>query len=221
MYQKGTAYLKAGNYPAAEEQFRLSVTNKQRVPESYAGLGTALLGTGDYMSAYHAFRSAATLDPTNAAYFYQGAYSALYAGDNHATIDYVNRYLRFHPRDINAYHLRFLADGKLLMRKQQIADAQTEVFLEPHKADVYNDLGIAYGNSGKYKYSEQALTRAIQLGPRVDRYYLDRAFVENLDKKQVAALRDLRTAHALTTDPATKKNTAEAIKNLIKYMATH
>jgi lipoprotein NlpI len=108
-----------------------------------------------------------------------------------------------------------------LARKAQIQDAETEVLLAPLKADVYNDLGIAFGNSGKYKLSEEALTRAIQLDPSVDRYYRDRAFVENIDNKQPAALADMRKAHAITKDPATKKYTAEAIKNLIKYMATH
>jgi tetratricopeptide (TPR) repeat protein len=220
-FQKGAVYLKARNYTAAEEQFRLSITDKQRMPESYSGLGTALVGAGDYMSAYHAFKNAAALDPANASYYYHAGFAALYAGDYHAAVDYVNRYLRFRPRDVNAYHLRFEADAKLLQRAAQIRDARIEIYLAPRNPEVYNDLGIAYGNSGKYKFSEQALTRAIQLSPTTDRYYLDRAFVENLDHKQPAALRDLREANTLTSDPTTKKNTAEAIKNLINYMATH
>jgi Flp pilus assembly protein TadD len=220
-FQKGTAYLKLHNYSGAEEQFRLAVKSKDRVPEAYAGLGLALLHKGDYMSSYHSFKNAATLAPNTADYYYDAALAALGAGDAHATIDYVTRYLRFRPRDIKAYHLRFTAYGKLLSRKEQVRDAQTEVILAPLNPEVYNDLGIAYGNSGKYKFSEQSLTRAIQLAPAEYRYYLDRAFVENLDHKQAAALQDLRKARALTKDAVAKKNLGLAIQNLIKYMATH
>jgi Flp pilus assembly protein TadD len=122
------------------------------------------------------------------------------------------------PNDVNGYHLRLLAYGKLLLRPKQVADAKTIIRLQPHSANAFNDLGIALGNAGKYHQSEQAFIQAIKLQPKNDGYYTNLAMVENLDKKPNLALQDLYRARSVATNPRTKEEINLAIKNLKKHM---
>jgi tetratricopeptide (TPR) repeat protein len=220
-FELGRTLLKAGSYKASEQAFRVSITSKKNVEQSYAGLGSAAFGAADYLAAFQAFKDAWALDPIHVQYTYQIALSALYAGKKFETVSYATRYVRAFPSDGKGYHLLFLGYGAQLDRKDQLAVTQREVTVQPGSAVGWADLGISYGNNGKNPLAEQAFTRAITLDPGIDQFYIDRAIALNLDRKQPAALKDLEKALAITKSPTTRKNVTAAIKSLRRYMATH
>jgi len=212
-YSKGKTYLVRGRYTLAESEFRKSISQGADVPASYHGLARAAEGRRDYATAYRAEKKAQHMQPTNVVYTYGAAYAALYAKDYHGSVAYASQYIKMRPKNPNGYHLRFLAFGGLLMHKQQVADAAMVVNLQP-TASAWNDLGIAFSNDSRLPRAIAAFTKAIQLKPKVAAFYMNRAIVENLDKRPDLALRDLTTARTFARDARTRKTIDVAIKNL-------
>lgn len=213
-YQRGSAFLKAGKYAQAAAAFKQAISKHLNTFGSQVGLGTAEEGLHDYHAALSAYRKAVPLQPKNAFVQYRAAFSALYAGDFHAAVFYATNYISLRPKDVAGYHLRFVANGDLLLHKQQVVDATYEVNLEPHSARSYNDLGIALTNDRQYKKASVAFGKAIALQPNNAEYYMNRGVEENLSSKFSLALRDLERARALTRDPALRKRLDSAIAYL-------
>jgi superkiller protein 3 len=214
-FDKGTAYMRAGNSRAARQQFVLSIRLHQRVADSYANLGSIALDERRAHDAFRAYQSAAQLGPNNPAYLYYAAYAALSAHDFNAAIPYVSRCIHLQPRNTAAYHLRFLAYGSLLDYRGQVRDARALVGLAPTSPIAYADLGIALFNDRKVRQAIQAFTRAIQLQPKEISYYINRAIAEQFSRQTDLVLRDLRTAKFLSKDPGTRKQIEQAIARVI------
>jgi superkiller protein 3 len=217
-YDRGQTYLKARSFTAAVAQFRLSIRRHQSVADSYANIGTASLDMGKDAAAYRAYKAAVSHNPSNAAYLYYAAYSALYAQDFRGAVSYATRFIGVQAKNPAGYHLRFLAYGKLLEHKNQVTDARVEVQLQPRSPDSYNDLGIALTNDGKFAAAVKTFTRAIRLRPAYLSYYTNRAMAENLNRQPNDVLRDLYTARSLAKDSLTKKQIDEAIANFKKHL---
>jgi len=217
-YDRGQTYMKVRNFPAALTQFGLSIRRNQRVADSYANIGTANLDMGKPAAAYRAFKAAVSHNATNAAYLYYAAYSALYNQDFRGAVSYATRFIGLQPKNPAGYHLRFLAYGKLLERKNQVKDASAEVKLQPRSPESYDDLGIALTNDGKFAPAVTAFSHAIHLRPASLSYYTNRAMAENLNGQTNAVLRDLHTARSLAKDSLTKKQIDEAIANFKKHL---
>lgn len=218
-YRAGQLDLSARDYRSAAPHFRKSIRQHRNVAASYAGLGEAEDGQGQYLKGYQAYRKAVSMQPHNQAYLYGAAYSALSARQFHDSINYASLLIQQNPKSVAAYHVRMIAYGSLTLTKQQLSDARKIVELEPNNPQALNDYGIALGNNRKYLESIQAFSRAIRLQPRYYAYYSNRAIVENVIHQQKAALADLKTAERLAPDPQTKKMMAVAIRNLKKQMA--
>jgi Flp pilus assembly protein TadD len=217
-YAAGLADLQARKYAAAETAFRQAIAKHDHVFASYVGLATAASDRHDYGTAYQAYRHAALMQPKNGSLQYQTAFSALYAEDYHAAVQFATRYIALRPKDWRGYHLRFLAYGDLLDRKHQVTDAAQVAKLQPHSASALNDLGIALANDGKYARSEKELTAAIKLDPTNPIYYSNRGQAEYQEKKLQAALRDFEKARALTKDKLRRKQLDAAIAYLRKQI---
>jgi tetratricopeptide (TPR) repeat protein len=173
---------------------------------------------GKPAAAFRAYESAVSHDPSNAAFLYYAAYSALYAQDFRGAVSYATRFIRVQPKNPAGYHLRFLAYGKLLDHKNQVKDARVEVQLQPRNPDSYNDLGIALTNDTKFAAAVKTFTQAVRLRPGYLAYYTNRAMAENLNGQPNAVLRDLYTARSLAKDALTRKQIDEAISNYEKHL---
>jgi tetratricopeptide (TPR) repeat protein len=213
-FQKGLAYLRAGLYDMAAQQFQLSIQHHQSMADSYANLGTIAIAQANYAQAYLNFQSAVQLQPKNSAYLYYAAFAALRAQDFSDAGTYATRYIAIDPKNPAGYHLRFLAYRYLMNRKGQVQDAQTLAQLQPKSAGAFNDLGIALTNDGKFPQAIQAFTRAIQLLPKNGTYYANRAQAENFNNQPKLALQDLETARSLAKDPQTRQQVDQAIFTL-------
>jgi tetratricopeptide (TPR) repeat protein len=217
-YANGQALLKAKQYKAAAAAFTRAVAHKDHVALAYVGLGTADSDLGNYVAGFKAYQHAATLLPRNAEIAYFTAFAALYARAYDSSVSYATKAIALDPKSYAAYHMRFLAYGRLKNKKKQVADAHSEVKLGPKYPEAWNDYGIALGNDGQLPQSISAFGRAIALKPLYWAYYKNRGIVEVYNKQQSRALADFTKAEALAPDPADKKILAETAANLKKRM---
>lgn len=217
-YLNGQALLKAHQYRQAEAAFHQAILQHDHVALAYAGIGTAKIDVGNFVAGFKAYQQAARLLPKNAAINYYTAYAALYARAYTSTVMYATRALALQPNVYLTYHLRFLAYGRLQLKKKQVSDARAEVRIAPGNPESWNDLGIALGNDGQLPASISAFGRAIRLKPHYWAYFKNRAIVEIYNKQLPRALADFQTARNLAPDPADKKILAETITNLKKRM---
>jgi tetratricopeptide (TPR) repeat protein len=214
-YKAGITELQGHNYAAAAKHFQQAITAHHHVADAYAGLGNADLRLGKYAAGYHAYVTAARMAPANANAVYGAALGAYTSKQFVDSIRYATEYIHLRPRVAAGYHLRMLAYDSLAKPKPQLADAAAIARLEPHDAQAYNDLGIAYGNNQKYKQSLAAFARAISLEGTNYSFYFNRAVIENIMKRRSAALKDMSKAQALAPTSRTKKAIA-AVKQRMK-----
>jgi len=217
-YARGEADLAAKKYREAEAAFRAAIKQKDHLAESYAGVGYAAAFLGDYKTSFEAYKQAHALAPRNNDYTYKTAFTALYFGDFHAAITYIDIFIKAEPKNAAGYHLRFLADGRLLRTKDEARDAGKVVALQPNYAPAWNDWGIALANIKQFKQAIAAFNHAISLDPKNYFYYENRAQTENYNHEPVRALADYKRARALDKDPATRKQLDDVISALEKQL---
>jgi tetratricopeptide (TPR) repeat protein len=217
-YEQGMALLKSRKYRQAETAFRQAINQKDHLVQSYAGLGYAATFLTDYPTAFVAYKKAHELQPKNDDYTYKTAYTALYSGDYHAALTYIDIFIKAEPRNAAGWHLRFLADGQLLRPKDEARDAGKVVQLQPKYGPAYNDWGIALAQIKEYKQAIAAFNQALKLDPNNWLYYKNRGVTENLNHQPALALKDLKRARQLTTDPGMQKQLDTVIRLLERQL---
>lgn len=215
-YDTGQTALRARQYRQARSEFQMAIHCHDHLTQAYANLGTANFDLGQYSAAYSAYRSATLRAPHDPSLTYITGFAALYAGKWKEAVAYATATLKLQPKSDVTYHLRFLAYGRLLLKKQQVQDASAEVKLKPYNSDYWDDVGIALYNDSKLADSIGAFTHAIQLQPSRWNYYKNRAISEVAGKKSKVALKDLEKAYSLASTRSDKKQLSIVIAKLKK-----
>ena len=206
--------MKQHQYAKAAAEYRVAINRHDRLAVAYAGLGNAQFQLKKYPQAYLSYKQALKLAPKNLGVLYYTAYTALYANDYAGSKKYISQYIKVRRRDAAAYHIRFLAEGRLLDKTGQEQDASIVVQLQPHNADAFDDLGIALSNNNKYQQAKSAFTTAIKLKPGRWNFYKNRAIVENRLKQKSAFLADLKMAYRLAPPGVEKHNLKIVIEKI-------
>jgi cytochrome c-type biogenesis protein CcmH/NrfG len=203
----GSALLRAGDLPDAENAFQRAVQLAPRMTQAQLGLASTLLREGKLKTAKEAFEATLRLDPKEAG-AYMGLSQVYYqAGSPKSAIDPLKKLIELHPDNALAwYHL-----GKLYGEDHQPALAleslKKAAALEPKQADIWRDLGQVTAYYTRNAEAEQAYTKALALTPNdpATHFLLGQLYMAQNDTPALRSQAEQEFQTTLKFDPKMQK----------------
>ncbi|PJZ77315.1 anaphase-promoting complex, cyclosome, subunit 3 [Leptospira neocaledonica] len=167
-YNLALSYFKKGEIPQAEEHFKLVVMRARggklaALSSSY--LGNISYNRGDYVSAEHYFREAATLTPNDAKALYNLSIVLKKNGKLEESVKYLELANQAGSNDPELF--RSIAEGfeQLNQGEQSINALQKGLKYNPNNLDLLFQLAETYYNRGDLLAAEETYRRIVDSTP--------------------------------------------------------
>ncbi|MEI1278878.1 tetratricopeptide repeat protein [Leptospira venezuelensis] len=167
-YNLALSYFKKGEIPQAEEQFKLVVMRARggklaAISNSY--LGNISYNRGDYVSAEHYFREAATITPNDAKALYNLSIVLKKNGKLEESVKYLELANQAGSNDPELF--RSIAEGfeQLNQGEQSINALQKGLKYNPNNLDLLFQLAETYYNKGNLLAAEETYRRIVDSTP--------------------------------------------------------
>ena len=153
--------------------------------------------TGKYALAVADANRAEKMIGESATNTWSRALSLVELGQYEAALKDLNKLLKIAPQ-LRFYAARAKCYGALGRRKEQIADLNIQVSLEPRSAKPLHARARAYMAQNKYKEALADANKAVQLGPRLRESYKLRAEIYDKTNKKALAAADRKTIEQIS-----------------------
>ncbi|WP_167482011.1 tetratricopeptide repeat protein [Leptospira andrefontaineae] len=167
-YNLALSYFKKGEIPQAEEHFKLVVMRARggklaALSNSY--LGNISYNRGDYVSAEHYFREAATITPNDAKALYNLSIVLKKNGKLEESVKYLELANQAGSNDPELF--RSIAEGfeQLNQGEQSINALQKGLKYNPNNLDLLFQLAETYYNKGDLLAAEETYRRIVDSTP--------------------------------------------------------
>ena len=138
-------------------------------PRVFYELGLSQLESGEYLQARLSLEQAVSLDPKQATYRNALGYANLHLGRLPHAVDAFREALKLNPDFPEAYNYLGVALAQSGQWGEAIAAFEKILTFQAYNTPqlVYQNLGWAYYNLGRYQEAEVALTTALRYDPKL------------------------------------------------------
>lgn len=178
--------------------------------------GISQLESGDYLRARLSLEQAVSLDPNRAVYRNALGLAQLHSGGLAQSVSSFHEAIRLNANFFDAYNNLGVALAQSGKWKEAIA-AFEKVLTFPFYSSpeiVYQNLGWAYYNLGRYQEAESALKSALRLDPQIALTHYTLGLLYEKQHRKPDALQSYREAVKLTADSETGQKAQERLKAL-------
>jgi Tfp pilus assembly protein PilF len=178
--------------------------------------GISQLEAGDYLGARASFEQAVRLDPGRTTYRNALGLANLHLGRLPQAIESFREAVRLNPKFSDAYNNLGVAlaqsgewEGAMAAFEKVLTSA---TYNSPEV--VYQNLGWAFYNLGRYQEAEQALKSALRLNPQMALTHYTLGLVYENQQRKPDAVRSYREAIKIAADSESGRKAQERLKAL-------
>ncbi|EAZ83125.1 TPR repeat protein [Algoriphagus machipongonensis] len=225
-FQKGIELYKAGEFESALEVFNQLISNSEKTPELHLYRGRILSRLGKTSEAILDFDLIVELDPYNTNYISDRAVVLHLLNRNDEALAEFDRAANLDPKNPYRYSSRAYFKDRIGDLNGSIEDYDKAIALDPEDAVSFNNKGLVEEKLGYKERSKKSFEKADDLvgyKPQDQKEDQPKPPLEKVEpivndeedlEKELTFGHFLQTIKGLVTDPKTRKEFKEFIKNL-------
>lgn len=163
-HKRGIAYMRAGDYPKALEDFNQALSISPSEASTYVNRGQVYGNMNRYDESVADFDKAVWLKPDYAEAYYYRAIAKFNLKRYPEVLEDLTAAVTLKPDYTDAYYRRGLVNLTVGAYANAMDDFKRAVSLEPDNGAAYYNLGLAASKAGDNETASASLKRAAELG---------------------------------------------------------